>query len=99
MGYLATRDGQTHPRLLSIFEFMDAAVELGLAGVDIPLPASIPPEQIRDALQERGLRIVTEFMTLLETDSEVFRRHLHASALVGAKVVRAMISRILCGDR
>jgi hypothetical protein len=37
MGYLATQDGKHHAKPLTNIELMDAAVEMGLQGVEFPL--------------------------------------------------------------
>jgi 3-oxoisoapionate decarboxylase len=101
MGYLATRSGDYHPAPLGVFGLMDTAVELGLEGVEfsIPSPDLIPTEAIQEGLQERGLRIVSDFMVLLDEEVGFTREYLKRSAAVGATVVRAILSRILCGDR
>lgn len=101
MGYLPTRDGKPHPKPLTPIELMDAAVEMGLAGVEFPLrPIDLPHvEGLRDALQSRGLAVVTDFMVLVDSDCEAFGQFLRGSARLGAKVTRALISTILCGDR
>lgn len=101
MGYLATQDGRPHPKPLSPIELMDAAVELGLAGVEFPIAdmSQAQIEAMRDALQSRGLHFVADFMALVDCDCDSFRGYLRASARLGAKVARALMSRILCGDR
>lgn len=101
MGYLPTRDGKPHAKPLTVIELMDAAVEMGLTGVEFPLrPIDLANvEALRDALQSRGLAVVTDFMVLVDSDCEAFGQFLRASARLGAKVARALISTILCGDR
>jgi 3-oxoisoapionate decarboxylase len=101
MGYLPTRAGANHPSPLGPIELMDAAVEMGLSGVELPLPPPtlLPDEEFRDALESRGLRIIPDYMVLLETDSDTFRDFLRRSAELGAGVVRALLSKTLCGDR
>src|SRR5437899_231091 len=88
MGYLPTKDGISHPSPMSTEAFLDSAVDLGLAGVDMPIPASIPAEELREALDSRGLRIVSECMAVVEMDPVEFRDYLARSAAAGAKVVR-----------
>jgi sugar phosphate isomerase/epimerase len=80
---------------------MDRAVKLGTAGVELPLPYPdvIPTDAFREALDSRNLRFVADFMVLLGANADTFRDYLKRSASVGAKVVRAMISTSLCGDR
>lgn len=101
MGYLATRDGVSHPKPLGSFAFMDVAAEVGLDGVELPLPHPdvISTEAFRDALVSRGLRFVSDYMVILNADADAFRDNLRRSAAVGAKVVRALFSTTLCGDR
>lgn len=101
MGYLATRDGRMHPEPLTQVGLMDAAVRFGLSGVEFP-PASTSAEYVdamRDALASRGLSVVTDYMVIVEGDCERFGEFLRASARLGAKVARAIMSTILCGDR
>ncbi len=101
MGFLATKAGQPHPAPLDIFGLMDAARELGLEGIEAPLPprAKIAPEALRDALQSRGLRLIPDFGTVPDAETAVFRQFLDDAAALGAPVVRATLSKILCGDR
>lgn len=101
MGYLPTRDGQNHPSPLGPNGFMDVAVEMRLAGVELPLPPEtvISVDAFRNELESRDLRFVSDYMVLLEADSESFRDYLRRSAAAGAKVVRALLSKCLCGDR
>ncbi|HZN67285.1 MAG TPA: sugar phosphate isomerase/epimerase [Tepidisphaeraceae bacterium] len=101
MGYIPTRDGRAHPAPLSPFGFLEQAARLGVSGVEFPLPA--PDEttiaRLRDALTEHRLAVVTDYMVIDHEDCDALRRYLRASAALGAKVVRATLSDILCGDR
>jgi sugar phosphate isomerase/epimerase len=101
MGYLATRDGKPHPSPLTPVGMMDEAVKFGLAGVEFPLKSMDAAyiDSLRDALVSRGLSIVTDYMVLVDGDCEQLRDFLKASARLGAKVARAIMSTILCGDR
>jgi sugar phosphate isomerase/epimerase len=101
MGYLATRDGKSHEKPLTPVALMDEAVKFGLAGVEFPLKSMDVEyiESLRDALRSRGLSVVTDYMVLVDGDCEQVRDFLKASARLGAKVARAIISTILCGDR
>ena len=101
MGYLATRDGKMHPEPLSAVGLMDRAVEFGLGGVEFPLVAlnADKVEVLRDALLSRGLSVVADYMVIVEGNCEEFCDFLRASARLGAKVARAIMSKILCGDR
>ena len=98
-GLLPTLDGQACSTPVTPIELMDAAVEMGLAGVDMPLPPGMPTARIREALDERNLRIVTEYLSLLDVEPAALKNFLEDSAVVGAKVARVLISRVLCGDR
>ncbi len=101
MGYLATRDGKMHAEPLSPVGLMDRAVDFGLGGVEFPLGAlnADKVEVLRDALVSRGLSIVADYMVIVEGDCDEFCDFLRASARLGAKVARAIMSKILCGDR
>jgi len=101
MGYLKTRGGEPHRSPIGPIGLMDAAVELGLAGVEIPLPPSGTPEMdaLRDAQAARHLRIVPNSPMIGRGTTEEFRASLEAAAAVGAKVVRSTLSTVLCGDR
>lgn len=101
MGLLPTRDGQHHPTPLSLEGLMDTAHELGLAAIEIPLSAAsiAASEALRDALQARNLRLVPDFLAVLDAEVGEFRRFLHAANILGAKVVRMTLSPLLCGDR
>lgn len=106
MGYLKTRGGEGHPSPVSAIDLMDAAKELGLSGIEVPLTAAkgfpvepLPVEVLRDALQERGLRLIPDYMALTSTDVPTFRAFLEKASALGATVVRSTLSSILCGDR
>jgi sugar phosphate isomerase/epimerase len=74
---------------------------LGLAGVDTALPpvGTVRDETIRDLLAEHGLRFVAEHMIVVDTPEHALMQYLERAAFVGAKVVRVLISTVLCGDR
>jgi len=101
MGYLATQDGKHHPAPLNNLQLMDAAVELGLNGVEFPLRQASPDalSAWADGLKSRNLSIVTDYMIIVDGELEDFRQFLRDSAKLGAKVARAIMSNILCGDR
>src|SRR5690242_1089123 len=100
MGYLPTKAGEAHPAPLGPIGLMDAAQEMGLAGVEIPLTTRVPsfegktvevaePEaDIRAALATRGLRIVAAYGIVIEHDAPHLRDYLKTAAETGAKVVR-----------
>jgi sugar phosphate isomerase/epimerase len=97
LGYLPTKDGTPNPNPLSPLGLLDAAKTRNLAGVDIPLPAELSGEALRDVLEERNLRLVVEAVSVLEMESA--EAYLKKAAAAGAKVVRFTLSGILCGDR
>ena len=99
MGFLPTKDGAKPEKPVTIFDLMDWAKERGLAGVDVPIPADISGEEVKNALAERNLRLVVESMAVLSLSVDETRAHLEKSKLAGAKVVRFVLSGILCGDR
>ena len=100
-GYLPTRDGMPCPSPLDAVGLMDAAVKMGLAGVELPLPSAEADvvERLRAALRERGLQVVTDYLVIDGAPCEEFCAFLRASARLGARVVRATMSGVLCGDR
>ena len=101
MGYLATKAGARAEPVLDALGLMDAARELGLAGIEIPL-ASLTDAQLRawaEALKERELAIVADLPVSLDTEAKEIRGWLSAAAALGAKVMRATLSTLLCGDR
>jgi sugar phosphate isomerase/epimerase len=100
-GYLPTRDGRPCAEPLDAAGLMDAVAEMGLDAVEIPLPATDPQAvgPLGAALRERGLGVVTDYLVIDERGDESFLQFLRASARLGAKVVRATMSGILCGDR
>src|SRR5450432_3261816 len=100
MGYLATQSGSAPRQALSAIGLMDAAIEMGLAAVEFPTPADVESaKRLVDALRERDLAIVSDLPISLDSDAEPIRQCIKAAALLGAKVVRVILSGILCGDR
>src|SRR5579862_4361560 len=111
LGYLATQSGERHPSPMTTVGLMDAAVEFGLAGVEIPLTRRVPSfdgktvdvaapeEEIKEALTGRGLRVVAAYGVIVEHDPAHLREYVERAAATGATTVRAIISTVLCGDR
>ena len=99
MGFLQAKDGAMAEKPVTIFDLMDWAQKNNLAGVDAPLLEDISAEEVRDALTERHLKLVVESMAVLSLSVEETRAHLEKSRDCGAKVVRFVLSGILCGDR
>ncbi len=101
MGYLATRSGEKADPPLQAFGLMDAAVELGLAGIEAPLPATGEGviDAWRAALRERDLCYVADLTGSLDAEPEAICALLETASRLGARVVRATLSTLLCGDR
>ena len=111
MGYIALQDGQPNPAPLSPFALMDSAVYWGVAGVEIPLTSRVPSfdgaivetasiaGDIAGELQTRSLKLVADYGALLDYDAQHTREYIDLAARCGAKVVRATLSHLLCGDR
>lgn len=100
MGWLADASGRKYAEALDTSAFIAAAADLGVAGIEMPLPKEADARQrLRDALDARGMRVVADYMAVLDADAETMRDALRAAAEIGSPVLRACISRILCGDR
>ncbi len=111
MGYLPTKAGEKAAAPLTPLGLMDAARDLGLAGVECGLTSLVPSfdgalvqteaveTNIRAELQARGLKVIADYGALLDTDAAHLRANLTLAAAAGAKVMRATLSHILCGDR
>jgi sugar phosphate isomerase/epimerase len=111
MGYIPLQDGSANPSPWTAIELMDRAVELGLAGIEIPLTSRVPSfegrivevvgpaAELGEMLRERAMRVVADFGVVVENDAEVFRQYLRMAKSTGATVVRATLSNVLCGDR
>ena len=111
MGYIALQNGQPNPAPLSVLALMDDAAQWGLAGVEIPLHSRIPSfdgaivetasiaGDIGAELRARDLKLVADYGALLDYDAQHTKDYLDLAARCGAKVVRAILSHLLCGDR
>src|SRR5688572_7353564 len=66
MGYLATRAGERANPALGALGLMDAARELGLGGVELPLPTRADEQAWSDALAERRLALVVDLPVSLD---------------------------------
>ncbi|MCS6777662.1 MAG: sugar phosphate isomerase/epimerase [Chloroherpetonaceae bacterium] len=111
MGYLATRDGTPCSRPLTATDLMDAATAMGLNGVELPLGSLIPAfdgaqvavadptGDIGAELSRRGLTLIADYGVLLDHDADHLLAYLTQASQAGARVVRALLSHLLCGDR
>jgi 3-oxoisoapionate decarboxylase len=101
MGYLKTLSGERPDAPLGLMGLMDAAVELGLSGVEAPLPAADESaiDSWASALRERGLAFVADLPGSLDAEPAAICAWLELAAKLGASVMRATLSTLLCGDR
>ncbi|HEX5322329.1 MAG TPA: sugar phosphate isomerase/epimerase [Capsulimonadaceae bacterium] len=100
MGYLATKGGDHCKEPIGWKGLMDIAVENNIAGVEVHLPKDAADrEAFVAALRERNLKFVGDYSVILNGEVEEIKAYLKAHAALGVKVMRAMISGILCGDR
>ncbi len=111
MGYLATKAGAKRPVPMTHIDLMDLAQSEGLAGVEFPLLSLVPSfdgalvdvgrEQVDIAaeVKRRGLKLIADYGALLDNEPAHLKTYLALAAKTGAKVVRATLSHILCGDR
>jgi sugar phosphate isomerase/epimerase len=111
MGYIPLKDGSANPSPWTVSELIERAGELRLAGIEIPLTARVPSfegrivelagpaEDLGEMLHERGMRIVADYGVIVENDAAHFIEYLHTAKRLGAAVVRATLSNVLCGDR
>jgi sugar phosphate isomerase/epimerase len=102
-GLVPALDGTAVQSPITIEQWMDEAVSCGLAGVEIAIKEPDCNKdglaRIRDAALARGLKII---LAAGVVDVEELRRNIHAATVVSGlerPVVRAIISRVLCGDR
>ncbi|HLK59603.1 MAG TPA: sugar phosphate isomerase/epimerase [Chthonomonadaceae bacterium] len=111
MGYLPTQAGERIAEPLTPLGLMDAAQERGLTGVEFPLAARVPSfdgavvevasfaGDLRAELAKRELDLIADYGAILDNPAQHLRDYLSLAAEMGAKVVRATLSHILCGDR
>jgi sugar phosphate isomerase/epimerase len=111
MGYLPTKAGERAARPLTPVNLVEAAAEMGLAGVEVPLSRVTPVfdgktveqewslEELRARLDARGMHLVADYGILMDQPAEHFHEYLRLAAQMGARVVRALLSNLLCGDR
>lgn len=111
MGYLKAADGNFCAAPLTPAELMDWAQENGLSGVEIPLESNAPvfdgqrapvSNEAFDAKAEaerRNLRLIADYGSVVDKDWEHLRDYITLAAQNGAKIVRVLLSYLLCGDR
>jgi sugar phosphate isomerase/epimerase len=111
MGYIPSADGAPNPTPLTALQLMDKAVELGLSGIELPLTTRVPSfegrvvelplgcDDLGAELRSRGLSVVADYGVIVDTTAEHFADYLRTAQRLGASVVRATLSNMLCGDR
>jgi sugar phosphate isomerase/epimerase len=111
MGYIPLKDGTPNPAPWLVSDLIDRAATLGLAGIEIPLTArvpsfdgrivelSAPADDLGEVLRQRGMHVVADYGVVSDHDAAHLIDYLHLARQVGAKVVRATLSNVLCGDR
>lgn len=82
-------------------QFMDWAAELGVSGVELPAPmiADHSVMEVREALTSRSLKLVVDTPGLLQRPVQELFADIKLASACGARVVRAIMSSLLCGDR
>jgi len=110
-GYIRLRDGSANPRPWTPVDLVEAADRVGLSGIEVPLSTRVPSfegltvtmpsyvESLREALGQRGMTAAVDFGVLATQSLDDLRQCLRDAHRVGAKVVRAILSDVLCGDR
>lgn len=111
MSYLPTQGGAFSATPCSVLDLMDAAVSLGLAGVEIPLTSRVPsfngiivetpplPADLVGELKSRHLRLIADYGALLDFEVQHTKDYMDLAARSGTTIVRAILSHLLCGDR
>jgi sugar phosphate isomerase/epimerase len=111
MGYIPAADGTPNSTPLTALQLMDRAVELGLSGIELPLTTRVPSfegrivelplgcDDLGAELRSRGLSVVADYGVIVDTTAEHLADYLRTAHRLGASVVRATLSNILCGDR
>ncbi|MEX1020682.1 MAG: sugar phosphate isomerase/epimerase family protein [Litorilinea sp.] len=108
IGFMGRDTPRAMPQPLSGYDLLDLAQKLDLGGVEIPLelgapdpavsvlPAAATLDAFAAAVADRGLTLTVDTLPL--TDEEL-PQHLRLAARLGVRVVRTMLSWVLCGDR
>lgn len=111
LGYIPLASGTPNPQPLHPLELLDRADQLGLGGIEIPLAAKVPSfegrvvdlppvgDEIVAQLNSRGLRLIADFGILADHTGSEIVDYLRLAHRLGARLVRAVISNLLCGDR
>lgn len=105
IGFVGRGTARAMPNPLGGPELLDLAQRLDLCGVEIPaemagkidaLPAPDHLREFRAEAEARGLALTLATPPL---DADALIAQLECGAQLGARVVRTMLSSVLCGDR
>lgn len=111
MGYLKTKGGVGVEKPLTPLDMMELAKEYRLEGVEFALSALVPSfdgaliesgagaQDWRSLLAQYDLKVIADYGAILDNDAEHLKAYLKTASNAGAKVVRAVLSHLLCGDR
>ncbi len=101
MGYLATKAGEAASNPLSMLDLAATADELGLSGIDAGVSSldEAGLDALIQVLAQRNQRFLAEYGVVTGAQTDTVRDVIVKSAALGAKVLRVMISGVLCGDR
>jgi sugar phosphate isomerase/epimerase len=111
MGYISLASGQVNERPWSAMDLLQKAGDLGLGGIEVPLAAKVPSfegrivelppvsDDLAGVLRDRQLALIADFGILIDHSADELIQYVRRAHLLGARVVRAIISNLLCGDR
>lgn len=111
MGYLPTRSGEYIRQPITPNGLIERAIQFGLAGVEFPLLSRAPvfdggkvetqsfAGNLGETLGQHNLGFVADYGALMDYEAKHTRDYLELAAESGARVVRCILSHLLCGDR
>jgi sugar phosphate isomerase/epimerase len=111
LGYLKTKSGESPAVPLTSLDLMRLAKEHRLVGVEFALSALVPSfdgalidtgvktNNWKSLLEAEELRLIADYGALLDNEAQHLKDYLQLAQESGAKVVRAVLSHLLCGDR
>ncbi|MFY7953489.1 MAG: hypothetical protein ACOVT5_13375, partial [Armatimonadaceae bacterium] len=98
-GILPTRDGERVSEPVGLLHFVSWAETRALEGIDVPWSADFRSQYLECTGRFGPFRVVLEAGVFLEVPDNELRSILEDAKISGAKVVRFLISRNLCGQR
>lgn len=111
MGYLKTKSGEASQTTLSPLGMMELVRTYDLEGIEIALSTVVPSfdgalidtgisaPNWRTLFERYDLKIIADYGAILDNDSQHLKDALKVASDAGAKVMRAVLSHLLCGDR